>query len=388
MTAAGARLRVLCVTPSGIEGRGGIDRLYLYLRAGNGATVMNGIDLRFGAARGGASGALWPLSFPGRLLALARQMRAFRPQIVHINFANRGSALRKYAVLRLARHYGARVVVHLHDSLPETSLRQGGAAGRLFLAICQGADRVVALGHASAEAMARHGIARETIRVVLNGIPDFAADRPLPKPGRETVSILLAGRVGAHKGVNVLVDALAILAARNLAGWRCIVAGDGEVEAFVAEAARKGIADRIRFTGWLEAEAVHDLMRDAEIVVLPSIAEALPLSLAEGACAGAALVATPVGNVAEIVRNGENGFLVSRQADAFADAIGHLIANRDALARMQVASRRHYLERLTLDAFAEALATIYRDLAVASGIVAASMPVGTTAGVSEPHELA
>jgi len=356
-------VRVLCVTPSGLAGRGGIDRLYYYLRRAGLAALLPGIDLRFVAARGGAPGALWLLVFPLRLAAVALELLRVRPQVVHVNFAMRGSGLRKMAVLQLARASGAKTVVHLHDSLPIASLERGGVEGRLFRAICGRADCVIALGRPSAEAMARHGVSPDKIRVVLNGIPDFADGLSLPKPKRHVVTLLLAGRVGAHKGVGILLDALASLARRGIGGWRCVVAGDGEVEAYRARAAALGLADRVAFTGWLDADATHALMRDADIVVLPSRAEALPLSLAEGACAGAALVATPVGNVAEIVRESDNGRLVPRDPEAWSEALAKLLARRDELARMQLASRRHYREALTIERFAAQLGAIYAELA-------------------------
>lgn len=362
------RIRVLCVTPSGLAGRGGIDRLYLYLRTAGTADALTGIDLRFGAARGAAPGPLWPLAFPARLLALAAQMRAFRPDIVHINFANRGSAVRKLAVLHLAERFGARTIVHLHDSLPEGSLARRGRAGRLFLSICSRADRVVVLGRAAAEAVARHGVPTAKVRVLLNGIPDFAGDLTLPKPAREPVPLLLAGKVGDHKGVGVLIDALAILRDRGIHGWRCTIAGDGTIDVFRAKAEQAGLADRIHFTGWVGADAVHALMREAAIVVLPSRAEALPLSLAEGACAGAALVSTPVGNVAEIVRDGETGRLVEREPQALADALAALLTDRTGLGRMQVAARRRYREALTIDAFAAGLRALYAELTPGAGV--------------------
>ncbi|MBX9930360.1 MAG: glycosyltransferase family 4 protein [Methylobacterium sp.] len=372
-------LRVLCVTPSGPEGRGGIDRLYHYLREAA-PDGLAGIDLRYAAARGEA-GALWPLAFPLRLLRVARVLQSFRPQVVHINFANRGSAWRKYAVLRLARAFGARIVVHLHDSLPVDALKSQALAGRLFLAICRGADRVVALGEASARALVMHGVATEKVRVVLNGIPDFAADIALPKPVGDDVVILLAGRVGTHKGVGILIDALSLLHRRGLGGWRCVIAGDGEVEDYAERAVLLGLSEHVYFTGWIEADGVHSLMRQADIVVLPSVAEALPLSLAEGACAGAALVATPVGNVPEILRNGVNGRLVTRDPIALAEALTVLIEDRGLLGRMQLASRMHYRERLTLDAFASNLAAIYAEFTALPGTESAT---GRGPGPSAP----
>ena len=107
----------------------------------------------------------------------------------------------------------------------------------------------------------------------------------------------------------------------------------------------------------------------------------LPLSLAEGACAGAALVASPVGNVSEIVRDGENGRLVARDPAALADCLAGLIADRGALGRMQVAARRHYEAALTIEAFAAHLGGVYAE-AMPQG-AALHPPKGTPFGIPD-----
>jgi glycosyltransferase involved in cell wall biosynthesis len=96
--------------------------------------------------------------------------------------------------------------------------------------------------------------------------------------------------------------------------------------------------------------------------VLPSLSENMPLSLIEGACAGAALVATPVGETGSIVRDGENGLLVERDPGALAAALRGLIADPARLRRMQVASRRVYERTLTLDALGARLRTLYAEV--------------------------
>ncbi len=96
----------------------------------------------------------------------------------------------------------------------------------------------------------------------------------------------------------------------DLPAWQAIFAGTGDVDGFRARAAEAGLSGRVTFTGWLSREKILPLYRDADIVVLPSRNEVLPVCLLEGACAGAALVATPVGSVPDVMTDGENGFLV------------------------------------------------------------------------------
>ncbi|RVU20579.1 glycosyltransferase family 4 protein [Methylobacterium oryzihabitans] len=357
--AAARPLRVLCVTPAGPEGQGGIDRLYRYLREAGRLTPAEGIDLRFVAGRGtGAGPAGWVPGFPARAAGFAALAARWRPDVVHVNFATGGSLLRKWVLARIARAFGARVVIHFHGQFPLADGRARDLQGRVFLALCRLASRVVALGPVSRERFAvRAGVAPERICVVPNGIPDFAPGLMLPKASGGPVRILLAGLVGEHKGVPVLIEALARLAANP--AWTCTVAGNGEVDRCAGLAAAAGLADRIRFTGWIDPEAMHRLMREADLVVLPSLSENMPLSLIEGACAGAALVATDVGETRSILNDGVNGVLVRRDPEALAAAIGGLIGDRGRLGAMQAASRRIYEADLGLDAMADRLKAVY-----------------------------
>ncbi|GJD47484.1 D-inositol-3-phosphate glycosyltransferase [Methylobacterium crusticola] len=356
-------LRVLCVTPTGPEGRGGIDRLYRYLRGAGRLGAGDGLETRYLASRGPAEGRRWMAEFPVRAAGFALALARFRPDVVHLNFATGGSLPRKWALARLARAFGHPVVIHFHGQFPLEGIAARDAAGRLFVALCRLADRVVALGEVSrGRFIEAAGVRPERVRVVPNGIADFARDLALPKvAGQGPVRLLLAGEVGERKGVPVLIAALARLPPE--AQWTCTVAGNGEVERCRRLAAEAGLSGRVAFTGWTPPEEVHRLMREADIVVLPSLAENMPLSLIEGACAGAALVATPIAETRAIVRDGENGLIVTRDPAAVADALAGLIGDRARLGAMQAASRRHYEESFTLDALADRLAALYREVA-------------------------
>jgi glycosyltransferase involved in cell wall biosynthesis len=351
-------VRVLCITPFGPSGKGGIDRLYFYLRQLPAGTAMPGVDLRFSYSRGSAPGNRWIVAFPAVFARIRDDLRRFRPHVVHINFATGGSLPRKFAVLKLAKSYGARVVVHFHGQFIEDKIAKGTLAGRLFKAIATQADMVIALGQVHAKAFERIGVAPERIAIVPNGIPDFAGENVLPKPEARPLTILFSGLLTENKGMHVLISALAKLQ-QDREDWHCIAAGNGEVTRYSEMAHQAGLKDCMTFTGWLEAEAMHEYMRAADVVVLPSRTEALPLSLIEGACAGAALIATAVGNVGDIVQDGVNGYLIPRDAHALAETLSRLAANRELLHRMQHASRQAYLERFTLESFAKGLREVY-----------------------------
>ncbi len=368
-------LRIVCVTPYGPHGRGGIDRLYRYLREAR--LPADDIEVRYFAGRGDAPGNAWVLTFPWRALRFLGLLATWRPDVVHLNFAIGGSVFRKYVLLRLAALFGARTAVHFHGNFTARDVARGTPMMRCFVDLCRRADRVIVLGSVYGRAFADIvGVRPERIAVIHNGTPDIGANVALPKAGSGPVRLLFCGLLGPGKGADVLVDGLAALARRGVA-FSCTIAGNGDVATYEAMARAHGLAlEQARFTGWVEAAEVSRLALEADIVLLPSRAENLPLTLIEGACAGAALVATPVGEVAEILVEGRNGLTIPVDAGALARAVERLAADRPELARMQVASRAIYVERFSLDGFGAALHRLYRELGEA--------PAGSTsAGTSE-----
>lgn len=358
------KLRVLCVTPSGEAGQGGIDRLYHYVRRFAGVELANEADVRFFAARGQAPGKIWVATFPWRLLLYTLQVASWRPDLVHLNFATGGSVYRKYTLLRVARLFGARTMLHFHGQFTAEQVAASASMMRCLVRLCRSADCILALGEHYRRAFVTWiGIPVDTVAVLANGIPDFAPDVTVPKPARAAVRLLFAGEVGERKGADLLISALAQLA--GVPDWTCIIAGNGDLAPYRARAEAAGVADRVRFTGWVDAAEMHRLMRDCDVVVLPSRSEAMPLTLIEGACAGAALIATRVGEIPEVVVPGRNGILVEPDADELAQAIRFVCEHPDERARMQAAARRLYEDRFELAAFVTRLGALYR--AVAAG---------------------
>ncbi|MFX8601121.1 glycosyltransferase, partial [Acinetobacter baumannii] len=87
------------------------------------------------------------------------------------------------------------------------------------------------------------------------------------------------------KGVSDLIAALGALPA-GLPQWRLTFAGGGDVAGYTAKAQAAGIADNIRFLGWVEQQVSASLLASADAMVLPSYHEGLPLVILEALGAG------------------------------------------------------------------------------------------------------
>lgn len=155
------------------------------------------------------------------------------------------------------------------------------------------------------------GLPLERVSVLPNAAPDTSTlpDREelRRRLGLSGLTLAFAGRLTAAKALD---DGLAALA--EVDGVSLLVAGDGpDRQELEREAVRLGLAERVRFLGSLPRERVLELFRAADGSLLPSRWENFPHSVVEALAAGAPVVASAVGGVTEVVRDGENGLLVA-----------------------------------------------------------------------------
>jgi glycosyltransferase involved in cell wall biosynthesis len=152
------------------------------------------------------------------------------------------------------------------------------------------------------------------VRLARLGVDAMEFRRPAPE-ARESgnngpVRVLCVGRLVAAKGQHVLLSALALLAKKGLAAV-CTLAGDGpDRQSLERRAAELGIQDSCVFTGAVDRAGVRRLLAEADVFVLPSFAEGLPVSLMEAMAAGLPCVSTRITGIPELITHGRDGWLV------------------------------------------------------------------------------
>jgi len=354
-------LNVLVATPVAATGQGGIDRVMAALK-GELQRDPRGISASFGATRGAGSAMLSPLyllRFLGRMVTMRAQGKL---DLVHINLASNGSTQRKMIVAGLARTFGVPYVLHLHGGdYPNFWKDDDSILSRRIRDMFTGAARIVVLG----ETWRQFVISRApevADRVVI--VPNAAARPALPHiGGGERAHILFLGRLNDMKGAPQLGEALARM--RGLPNWRATLAGDGHVEAARAKVQEYGLGDRVELPGWVGPERVAELIASADILVLPSFIENLPLSIVEAMAAGVAVVATPVGAVPDIVRDGETGLLVpAGDVDTLTAALTRLVNDPGLRERLGTAGLALHRERLDLAPFADTMQRVWAEAAM------------------------
>lgn len=347
-------LRVLTVTPVGIDGKGGIDRLNGYFEQWRKESAQK-IQCIYLGSRGDGGSLVWPFHFLSALSKFVGLLASRKFDVVHIHVSTDGSALRKYFFGKIAGVFNTPYVIHYHGMMSDEIAAANPLWLRVLKSLAGNAERVIVLGQFFRPFFENSlGVDAGRICIVRNGTPDAGHDALIPRPASSPAHILFAGEVGERKGVDVLIDALAILQER-CDSFQCTIAGNGNIEHWREYASQKGLESKLAFTGWVPSEKIQSLARKASIIILPSRAEALPLSLIEGASAGAALIATGIGAVSEVVHDGVNGVIVTRDSQEIAAVLKKLIDDTGRLQEMQKASREIYLSRFTVPVYGAAV---------------------------------
>jgi glycosyltransferase involved in cell wall biosynthesis len=153
--------------------------------------------------------------------------------------------------------------------------------------------------------------------------------------GRTEPVILCPRRLEPKNGVIYLVKAAPIILEKYNAA-RILVVGNGtQREVLEGESARLNVQKNVTFVGAVSNDRMPEFYAASDIVVLPSLKEATSIAGLEAMASGKPLVGSNVGGIPQIIKEGESGVLVpAKDFEKLADAIIHLLDNRDARAAM------------------------------------------------------
>jgi glycosyltransferase involved in cell wall biosynthesis len=272
-----------------------------------------------------------------------------------------GTGRENFDGARAARRAGVPVVIqtqHLPWLLTDTRKRVP------FFEAIEPVDRLIAVSAAQRATYEKIGVPPELFSTVPNGV------RPRgPGPGREEARRLLrlrpdqpvvmtVGRLTVMKGQRYLIDSLPALrdAFPDLA---VLMVGDGHLrDGLASRASAREVADTVRFLG--HRTDARLLLDAADLFVLPSLHEGMPLAAMEAMDAGLPVVGTNVIGTAEVVADGQTGLLVKpRDVDALATALSTLLSDADLRTTYAAAGRRRYLEHFTSSRMAANTAAVY-----------------------------
>jgi glycosyltransferase involved in cell wall biosynthesis len=183
--------------------------------------------------------------------------------------------------------------------------------------------------------------------------PNFLSPDPGQGPG-DAGYVLFAGRLTEEKGIPLLLEAW-----KRITEGTLIIAGDGPLAPAVRDAAQT--SSRIRYVGPKTSSEVQELMGRAKALVFPSIwFEGFPMVIVESLSRGTPVVANRLGSMAEIIRDGETGWLIEPgDPTALARTISRIFAEPQTAERMRSIARNDFQSKYTAERNYEALMLAY-----------------------------
>jgi len=251
----------------------------------------------------------------------------------------------------LKRRFGIPLNVMIFSSFFDNPVWVGGGLEERLLHhvgkfIVRQADAVRVESAIERDVLIRLGIPPERIWIVplLIDLDRFAAadgsEVRAAYPGRRL--LFFAGRLAREKNLGVLIQAAA--AVRR---WHpealLLIAGDGPERAALERMAAAADPEAVRFLGVLPGERLPAHFAACELFALPSLYEGIPTVLIEASAAAKPVVTTATRNVADVVLDGDTGYVVDGTAEAFARQIGDLLDAPDVARAMGVRAREHVL---------------------------------------------
>jgi glycosyltransferase involved in cell wall biosynthesis len=258
----------------------------------------------------------------------------WRPEIMHAHFAVPTGAV-AWLVHQLTRIPYV-LTAHLGDvpgGVPEQTEHLFKKIKWLTIPIWKRAAEVTAVSSFVAELIRKaYGI---EAKVILNGV---RLPKLQPKKEHQIPSLLFIGRLSVQKNPLLAIQALALL--RELP-WTLKIIGDGPLAAAAHEEVKRlHLQNRISFLGWLSAEEVKWNMEQADLLLMPSLAEGLPMVAVEGLGYGLVIVGSRIGGLQDVLLENKNGIFFELKAGApgMAKALRPFLENHEMLLAAQRAS--------------------------------------------------
>ena len=265
--------------------------------------------------------------------------------ICHLHGSHKGSIYRKALFVFVCKLFNCKVIFHLHGSV---FARVYDDATVFYQSIVQyvltSADSVFVLSNYWANYVS--AITPDADVNVINNFPSPVFERLFEERQfnqNGNLSLLFLGYVGKRKGIYDLVDAVSLLKQQGTTGFTITVGGNGEVAKLQQIIEERELCDYFNVVGWVTGEQKYELMKSADVLLLPSHNEGLPIAILEAMSSGLAVISTTVGGIPEAIPDDFSGLLIEPgDKRALADALLKYIINRNFVEGAALNARHRY----------------------------------------------
>lgn len=280
---------------------------------------------------------------------------------MHVHVAMWGSFWRKSLFVVMARLFGVPSIIHLHGSELKQFYASLSAFGRFcFANVLERASVVIVLSD-SWKAFIQTVAPKAKIRVINNYVNVPLVTRNYSTEGR--VSVLFLGALGKRKGVYDLLEAWRSVVA-VVPNARLLLGGNGEIDQARRLIDQLKISDSVQLLGWVQGDQKLELLANADVFVLPSHNEGLPMSVLEAMSWGLPVVTTRVGGIPELVTHGRDGLLIdSGDVLALSTSLIDLISSSERRELLGSAAKQRVLDGFSDKAILPKIEELYIDFA-------------------------
>ena len=343
-----------------ISGKGGISTVLQILNQHNFFITTNSTLITSHCSSGGYFELKRFAYFFFSLVQLLFYAVFYKLGVVHVHMASRGSYIRKSKILRLAKFFGAKTILHLHGAEFETFYNKECSASKKqhIRDTFNMADKVIVLSTQWLAWVNTIVSDKTKTCIVYNAVPEVA----LPKKSTQLHNILFLGRLGQRKGVEDLITAFAQIA-EEFPNTQLHLGGDGEIAKYQAQAKTLGVEKQVIFLGWVAGEKKNQCLADATIYCLPSYNEGFPMGVLEAMSAGVAVVASTAGGIPDAITDHKEGLLVEAgNINALAIALTTLLADDRIREQYATAAKVKFKNNFSPDVIIPQLKGIYQKL--------------------------
>ena len=290
----------------------------------------------------------------------ARDLFNQRIDIVHLNTALEDfSILRDFSLAMTARFFGKPLLVHLHGGKYMHSAIPGVALHWIIGELLSSANTVLV----QSETERRH-LKESWPDTDATALPNAVniEDTSANNDKTSLLEIVFFGRIENSKGLDEIVSACRML---NDSGvrfqFKCY--GSGARQESFSRSMKKVLRDRFEYLGVVSGEKKSRALERADVFLLPSHYEGLPLSMLEAMAAGCTVVVSDVGSISTVVEDGKNGFMVEpRNVTQIVEKIDFILSGKADLEEIGGNARKTVESRYSIDNYVERLERVYDEI--------------------------
>lgn len=283
-----------------------------------------------------------------------------RLKIIHAHLSQRGSFFRKALILMIGKLFRKKVIYHLHGSEFLLFFRSAPKPVQQFIRkVLKSCDAIIVLSH-SWKTNLSEVTENPNIHVVYNPIVITDTPKVYPPFYVEKPHFLFLGNIGKRKGVYDLIEAVQKIRNPNFV---ISLYGDGEVEEVRTKIEKLGLQDIIQVHGWISGTQKAEAFKSAQLLLLPSHNEGLPISILEALSMGMPVLSTTVGGIPEAVEHNRNGLLIQPgDTTALAYYLEKIANSPDLLRNMSENAYQTARQRFDHQLIFEQMETLYQSI--------------------------